>query len=308
MANGVILGLPAPPVLAGWDWICQNLTRSNAAAIGSSKLPPKIGVCGEAIGGSLAAMLALTECHRVGKDSRGIFKHRINAAVVGNPLLDWTALFPEGHDTMSLDRPARRESVSKPQGITRDDDDSNHMNELVDLGLRKPHGRGPENGRILSIESLLESRKMFFHRPEQFFDPFASPLLFFRTPTFELPSGQLPILGGHTSSRKDDGPVVERKKRFYRRQYPPLYASLLLPPMKITFGEDSVLKDQALDFVDRLRASGRWEEGLDPPISTNDVMPRYIAEQKEGLGLWGEKDVMDIGAWFGEVLRRPHFV
>ncbi|KAL9131647.1 MAG: hypothetical protein Q9217_000458 [Psora testacea] len=275
-------------VLAGWDWICQNLThpiQSGALSTDESKLPSKIGVCGELVGGSIAAMLALTECPEAGNHSIGVHKSRINAAAIGNPVVDWTALFPEGEDTLLVDRLESSESVFKPNDTTRCDDD------------------------FLSIQSLMNFRKFHFHKPEYFFDPFASPSLFFRTPSFDLPYAHHPLAPDDTSnddaSPKHEASAVVRKKRFYRRLYPPVNTKLVLPPMKVTFGKDSVLRDQALDFVERLRGSARQGEGLSPTNPTDNAVSRFSAEQKEGLGLWGQKDMVDVGAWFGDVLRRP---
>lgn len=276
-------------VLAGWDWIRRNLMRPNLSVVSSvdeSKPPPKIGVCGEVIGGSLAAMLALTECRQVGGDSAENNKGRISAAAIGNPLADWTALFPEGEDTMLLDRLESRQSSVKPLQITQRDEE------------------------FLSIPSLLDLRQQYFRKPEHFFDPFASPSLFFRTPSFDLPYSQSPITRSdgksEDASSSVETPAIMRKKRFYHRTYPPLHSRLLLPHVKVTVGKDNVLRDQGLDFIERVRASAqREEEGPSSPNPTNAAADRFACEQKDGLGLWGERDVKDIAAWFGDVLRRP---
>jgi acetyl esterase/lipase len=72
---------PFHDMLFGWDWIRENLL------VDEFKRPylARLGVCGELIGGSLATMLALTEC-RLGES-------RIAAAAVNNPIVDW--VFPD---------------------------------------------------------------------------------------------------------------------------------------------------------------------------------------------------------------------
>ena len=237
-------------------------------------------------------MLALTECHNNRKDHREEHKCHITAAAIGNPLVDWTALFPKGEDTMPVNRLESREPFPEPRITAQEDED------------------------FLSIHGLLDFRQSHFRKPEHFFDPFASPSLFFRTPSFDLPYTHPPIAGydepiNESSSFNDEAPVIIRKKRFYRRTYPPLHSTLLLPHVKVTVGEDSVLREQGLDFVERMRGSTRQEEeekeeerpNAETPLNT--TTPRFTAEHKDGLGLWGEKDVKDIADWFGDILRRP---
>lgn len=68
---------PFHDVLFGWDWIRENLLLDKF----DRSYLARLGVCGELIGGSLATMLALTEC-RIGES-------RIAAAAVNNPIADW---------------------------------------------------------------------------------------------------------------------------------------------------------------------------------------------------------------------------
>ncbi|KAJ8104449.1 hypothetical protein OPT61_g10750 [Boeremia exigua] len=72
---------PNHDVLYGYDWIQENMLLDGA----QKPYAARIGICGELMGGSIATMLALTEC-RVGES-------RIIAAAVNNPIVDW--VFPD---------------------------------------------------------------------------------------------------------------------------------------------------------------------------------------------------------------------
>jgi acetyl esterase/lipase len=72
---------PIHDVLAGYDWIRDHLLRDEF----QRPYLARMGVCGELVGGSLATMLALTECH--------LGQSRIGAAAVNSPVVDW--VFPD---------------------------------------------------------------------------------------------------------------------------------------------------------------------------------------------------------------------
>ncbi|KAL8966340.1 MAG: hypothetical protein Q9197_006037 [Variospora fuerteventurae] len=80
---------PIHDLLASYDWVLTHLLPT---IISPTTTAPQIGICGEHAGGSLAATLALTECHT---HKRG----GIAAAALGNPIVDWTCPFrsPDSH-------------------------------------------------------------------------------------------------------------------------------------------------------------------------------------------------------------------
>lgn len=267
-------------VLAGYDWVRKNLIRSQSDNIDqdNDEASPKIGVCGELVGGSLAAMLAITEYHN---DRQGI-----RAAAIGNAIVDWTALFPPGEDRMSPDMLKHIDSLA----ITADKGSS----------LSLP-GVDP-----LSIEGLLAFRKAYFTKAEMFFDPFASPLLFFRTPSFDLPYQQLlyPFDDPPSEypSENETSPTIIRKRRSHRK-YPPLSSTLRMPRMRVDVGKKSVLRDQGLELVELMRKSVRRSEQEMGGFSEEKTKIEEI--EREGLGLWDEREMIEIGQWLGEALRKP---
>ena len=99
-------------------------------------------------------MLALTECH-VGRPG-------ISGAAMGNPIVDWTSLFPAAEETETdFANPSKaRFSANSIAG---------------NPSQAQPNGS-------MSVETLVALRSTLFGKPETFLDPLASPLLFFRTP------------------------------------------------------------------------------------------------------------------------------
>lgn len=226
----------------------------------------RIGVCGELYGGSLAAMLALTECRRFSAVS-------IGAVALGNPVTDWTALFPEGqtsYEPTLLASKALNSRASKPKRVKN-----------------IPH-------QVPSQSVFIEHRQLLFRRWPDFFDPFASPLLFLQSPSIEIPTA---ASSGQTE--KDPPQLLSRLKTHYNRPFISAASNLLLPAFKITLGMDSPLKQQGLDLVKQLRRNERLE--TEEPTEPTDT--RIDCEVRPGHALWTEQDVTQMGEWFGHTLR-----
>lgn len=206
--------------LAGFDWIRRNLTRkseSNDNISPTATQHSKIGVCGELVGGSLAAMLALTECR---EDSTGLGINGISAAAIGNPIVDWTGLF--GTDSDPLTMPISEKDITRAERSSS----------------------STTNAQPMSISGLSAARNSYFAKPDAYFDPFASPLLFFRTPASELPFDQAASLGYSGGSEPEDVPTEPVRKRRSARKHPPSGSKLRLPlHVRVEVGRDSTLKD-----------------------------------------------------------------
>ncbi|MCJ1223981.1 hypothetical protein MMC12_000624 [Toensbergia leucococca] len=250
---------PIHDVLAGYDWIIKHLAHSRTT---SHLSPAKIGVCGELIGGSLASMLALTECHA--------HKAGVSAAAVINPITDWTALEDLGPATtihLAGVPPSKPEHASLPS--------------LTSLSP--------------NAHSLLSLRKTLFLTPSAYFDPFASPLLFFRTPSTEIPPPPSPS--------SDPSPSIPTKKRRSHRRHPPLNSGLRLPSMRVEVVRESVLRGQGEEFAELLGRSvgvygggggyGDFGAGGGEEGRVNLMMREEVGEEE-----WEE-----VGIWLGGVLR-----
>lgn len=203
-------------------------------------------------------MLALTECRP--RDAA------ISAAAVGNPIADWTALFPSPEGSESADA-------------------------------------------CISEESLAQLREKLFRKPEHHHDPFASPLLFFRTPSSSLPDPHnqgLPLdQSPDPYALGEDVPTVPDRLRRFHRKYPPAGSALRLPHMRIDVGRRSGIRQQGEDLAERLLQSVKyWEDEAYGAIGEEALNARISLVNREGVGLWGEKELADVGGWLGDVLRR----
>lgn len=252
---------PIHDVLAGYDWIKKHLggITSPVGPASSTAGRRKLGVCGELIGGGLAAMLALTECH--------FGKQGISAAALGNPVVDWTALFPE---VQSAD------SVNQSSPSTPNDS--------------------------LTIQSLLTLRNKIFHKPAHFFDPFASPALNFRIPSFDLPVEVPHYLLQHSKPEvliETDSSEATAKKRRSHRKYPLLSQGLRLPTVRVEVGNDNLLKPQGAELAELMQRSiSLWENEGGYLAGHTEGRERIQLVQREGLGFWGDREITEIGNWF----------
>ena len=221
-------------------------------------------------------MLALTECFYTPAEQE---LQGISALAVGNPILDWTTLTPSD---------ATQEF---PQGDSQ----------------RPNFPTGADNDS-LSANSLCDMRQAYFSKADTYFDPFASPLLFFHTPTSEIPNevGAPPQDGLSNNGLEDENSIIPFvKKRRSARRYPPKGSNLLLPWTKVEVGKDYLLKDQGVDLVEMMRRSVRRSQ-IEGIADAKETFERdFEVVEREGIGLWDEKHTLEIGNWFGEMLRKP---
>ena len=312
---------PVHDVLAGYDWVHEHLLpKRSITRTGRSGHVGRICVFGELLGGSLATMLALTECR---KGEPGVV-----AAAINNPLADWVQPEEELHVT------APKSSLAK-------------------------FGQS-YNG--LEITDLLRARGSYFPKPETYFDPFASPLLFFRMPGTAVPSNsrtelddlellsaieredfhrQQALLSGMSNVTLQDiasgadeaKPAPSTRKA--SRLFPNVNLKLDLASFHIATGNTSPLSDQAQELSQVLRKSfirqhrahhGRRSgfghkilmdheaEQMDEEQRLEKLAEQAEADEKvslnwsEGLGLWdqsavGRKGLGSATAWLREKLR-----
>ena len=264
--------LPIHDVLTGYDWIVQHLVRGPYGEPNDGK----VAVCGELIGGSLAAALALTECHSV--------KTGIRAAVMGNPISDWTAM----HHIDS--RATAKQPVA--DGVT--------PTSKKKRAPRLSSWESNASNSTLSASSLLKARRELFHSAEDYYDLFASPTLFFRTPSSDIPMAIDPL--DELFMSPENIPQQQAKKRRSYRRYPGLTSNLRLPDTMIWVGEGSILKDQGIDLAEGIARSNHLYGG---PGGTGEGTgwERVDVEIMKGVGAWGEAELVQIGTWLGERLK-----
>lgn len=275
---------PLHDVLAGYDWVKANLVpkstdlvvEPNADASPTSSL----GVCGQLLGGSLSTALALTECH--------IGRTGISALAANNPTVDWTQLGPPPDNAAG----ARVEAAESGLDLL--------SAEVTQLSLSSFRDDAAD------IEDILQVRSSVFPKASLYYDPFASPLLFFRTPTYDLPLNHLNMFNteedGHSPSQEPE-PPPQRKRRSYRK-YPPAGLKVQIPRMRIDYGEDNLLGPQAQELAHAVKRSIKIaEEDKWGALGRKGLDSRIETAMRPGLGFWTERELAETGAWFGDVLR-----
>lgn len=326
LGNGVRYPTPVHDVLAAYDYVQYELTKA------SDKIAPvsrrgwkqrsisKIGVCGQLIGGSLATMLALTES-KMGES-------RITAAAVHNPIVDW--IFPE------------------PDCESKVSDDGDEMGELIEDDDVSPKPLAASLWKALKSErtklkktpawwelhgdeselpasTLFRIRDEIFRKGASYFDPFASPILFFRSPGVEVPTN-FSYLTYEPPTELEMKPTRYRKAH---RVFPPSYSTLRIPNFLISISSRSPLRDQG-DELTRLmrrsvvRAVQKGRNGFSNVDSgyesSEDEAARFEGANAEaeariqfvdspGGIFWGSEsdatwreDVERVGKWFKDVL------
>ena len=250
-------------------------------------------------------MLALTEC-------RSGVRGRVGAAAAGNTVADWTSL-------LSLDNSAVAAPEWTPESFDRDDvgDEAEVFSGIAKKGRKKKKQQeswtnfgAEEAGRELTATEILKARSSTFWNSEAWFDAFASPVAFFRSPGIDIPdssskrsplpsprpdifipdsdvppewqtnSSQPPtrrdVLLDANGGMKD----VAIKRRKVHRRYPPVGSGLKLPFMRISAGEQSPLLDQSIELVGLMRRS---------VIMHEQRMQSMMAEEEMERSAWNEE-------------------
>lgn len=162
--------VPIHDTLAVFDWVQETFQ------------PTQLSILGTHIGGSMALALALTEAQSV------------HSVAVVEPICDWTAL--DGYCMVEEEEDVE---VDNQRGgmLNSDFDEGGHVEQtgygdhdvLEESGVPKPllKGKRPPTPAPPDLLTLLEARRTYFAKPEKYFDPFASPLLFLRSPGKGVP-------------------------------------------------------------------------------------------------------------------------
>jgi len=194
-------------------------------------------------------MLAMTECRR-GEQAR------ISAAAVSNAVVDWVS--PETF--LDDDKP-----VTSTKKRSKKQDLKQHHQMQV-----------PQAPPPLTPSLLLKLRTQAFDpsKPSTYFDPFASPIHFLRTPSLSCPPSTSPQASSDSADSTSDidaqfaallslefpsgpspltaPPPAERRRRTPLR-WPPASALLIPPQLRVAAGKESALSAQAEEFAGLMR-------------------------------------------------------
>lgn len=327
LGDGIQYPTPVHDVLTAYDYVQSEATEGSDKTTPISrrgrKLRPisKIGVCGQLIGGSLAAMLALTES-KMG-DSR------ITAAAVRDPIVDW--IFPEPDPDVKILDDSDEEGELIEDNISPESLSASLTNALTSK-RSKSKKKLPTSWKLngssseLSASALFRTRDLLFKKPSSYFDPFASPILFFRSPGAEVPTDRS-YLTYEPPMELESKPTRKRK---VHRVFPPSYSTLRIPHFLVSISNETPLRDQGEEFVRVMRRSvvrdvqkgrsgfTRADSGYE---SAEDQAARFDNANAEatariqtltspGNRLWGSEsdlnwraDVEKVGRWFKKVLK-----
>lgn len=274
-------------------------------------------------------MLSLTEC-RVGES-------RIIATAVNNPIVDW--VFPDDLpfvDASELPEPAAVEKTAFPADENPASSDvlQTIKDEILKMN-RKPRKRAKKappltswqahgDNSVIPALTLSAERDMLFRKPEHYFDRFASPIHFFRSPHAQL---VVPLPDNIAASQHPDElldietqfalshyatfndkvkttPVVPAlaRCRAYARSYPQSGTNLSFPAWNITTGLQSPLSDHALELGKVLQRSiarqtlkshsgrTRWHDAAEKARYAEFASDQVQVTTLDGVGLWAHQD------------------
>ncbi|KAI0394234.1 hypothetical protein F5Y17DRAFT_428821 [Xylariaceae sp. FL0594] len=165
-----------------------------------------IYVCGSYLGASLATSLALTESHPHERMA-------VRGCVAYNGIYNWTTFLPD-HPINKLDASATR----------------NFLDEILSM---------PEDPNFQELRQMISE---LFNQPQDLFDPFVSPCLFFHTPNLLIPpsfdssalssESSLEDLDFGWAAGEGTEPVVPlRQPRKSPLVFPPRKSTLKIPEM-----------------------------------------------------------------------------
>ncbi len=231
-----------------------------------------LAVYGDLVGGGLATMLALTECRRGQLGA-------ITSAAVHNPIVDW----------VSVDEKAT------PGG-----------RKALDTRLLN------NSATDLQREAVLRLRSQFFSKPSDYFDPFASPILFFRSAGKSVPN--LPLDWGASEAAQNRGlehnihepsaahslaevghilsdAAIPQMRRASKR-FPTKTLGLRLPDFSITASSGGLFAGQASELVHNLRQSYVRQKKNESP-TTSGFGRKALEEDEEDQMTLAERQVVE---------------
>ncbi|KAF3931662.1 hypothetical protein ABW20_dc0109927 [Dactylellina cionopaga] len=255
--------------LAAVDWVRKSTPTVNLETYADKKSGRLIALLGTGLGGSLATSIGITE----GRES-GII-----AAGAWAPVMDWAfdplPGIPESHlstlpksPSQLLQHLAEFSQELRSDEITVDSLLALPEFELEQMGLSRkmlsafaPVSDNP----FLSTEDLKTLRSHYLPTPEDFTDPFVSPLYWFSSSGVNIWTDLLATIESENIADPDNPPEWIQQlpddlfKRGPRRvkSYPPLHliGKLTVPMMRIVSADGDILHNQTKKFVHAARSS-----------------------------------------------------
>lgn len=196
-------GWPTPlhDTLKAYTWLVENLAPVNENPAPTNYGRRDIYVYGSYLGASLATALALTESHTHERMA-------VRGCVAYNGIYNWTMFLPDH----GINKP--------PPAVSR-----NFLEEIL------AHSEDSD------FQELKKMSRELFSKPDDFFDPFASPCLLFHTPGLLIPPSFDESAIPHPTTLADLRWVSEEETEEFVPSMPlkhPRKSSLKFPPAKST--------------------------------------------------------------------------
>ncbi|SMR51484.1 unnamed protein product [Zymoseptoria tritici ST99CH_3D1] len=186
----------------------------------------------------------------------------------------------------------------------------------------------------LNSTALLKQRSALFRKPQDYYDSFASPGLFFRSASSQVPgrvedspSDEMDELASlermdffreqvtlenaitQPADTESDPMIVSQlvKQRKASRRFPSKALKLRLPQFRISTGTESPLLDQSMELAHVLRQSFE-RQAKSGELSHEDTAGRHAQYvEKPGLGLWdssnsGRASILESAKWMAGTL------
>lgn len=222
-----------------YDEILKQHLKGHQLAAQPDGLPlPPISVYGKGLGGTLAAAFALTECRALNK-----FGGFVDSVMTRDAIYDYSPLANEYLLNYVTKKP-EKEVFSMHDYLSPDSDlafASPPSNDFISGPSVSTPAEDIAASDIKTREDLVKSLPHLFSRPEVAFDPFISPLLFFRGRSHDIPTSW--TWNGPPGRGSDISLAEHERSRSYVK-FPPSGSELRIPWARlcVTSTEEKVAK------------------------------------------------------------------
>ena len=243
--------IPIHDTLVAFDWIQETFQPSQTSILGTH------------IGGSIALVLALTE------------SESIHAVAALEPICDWTGL--DAYCT-----------VPEEENEQDQDQDQEQKEPEIDSETKSPgtspRGRSikkkkPQSPAPIDLAPLLQARESLFSKPTQYFDTFASPLLFLRSPGKPAPARfpkyltgpeyPIPVLKPRPATVPQDDDTLD------------LWDAVDMPVTEQWIDDDGAVHGDPSD-----NDAGDSSSPTPSPASTTSTLETYTPRYRKSLSRW----------------------
>lgn len=272
-----------------YDAILAQHTKSRDLLTDKKEKLPPISVYGKGLGGTLATALALTECKPLRE--AGTY---VDAVMARDSIFDYSPL---------ANKYLLKYAEAKKQDL-EPFDMHDYLSSDSDMAYESPPSNDYVSGPAISAittesasphttrESLVKSLPHLFGKPEVAYDPFISPLLFFRGRSHEIPTSW--TWNGPPGKAVWQNPSLEEHKR--SRSYvkmPPKESGLAIPWARLCVSGEEEEEVAKKGGQRRVRKQKEEEVEVDGETALQELYARQAELMAKGMRRSIEKDHED---------------